>query len=163
MSRLLNILVSLSFCLTLIQCSSSSKKSTDDENLVDIPAHDDSLTGVDELVEDETQVTQIDELTNQEASQKSVDTDLEKGFAFAEPADIPESSQNMRKSASATVFKQGMYSFDQGCSMKEEPSTDANTAGKISAGKRLWVEPFDSEWHRVYKRSGPVFVPASCL
>jgi len=75
---------------------------------------------------------------------------LEQDAAFGEPV-------------SSVPFKQGMYDFPKDCFMKASASNSSASAGKIRANKSLWVEPFNGDWLRVYKKSGPVYIPRSCL
>ena len=84
---------------------------------------------------------------------------MEKDIAFGEPGgDMPD-----QKRVSASTFTQGMYDFPSDCQMRNEPNSAGASAGTVRAGKRLWVEPLDANWHKVYKKNGAVFISADCL
>ena len=61
------------------------------------------------------------------------------------------------------AFKNVMYTFNSDCAMKAKPDSGSKNVGSVSAGKKLWVENHDTQWAKVYKKSGAVYVSKSCL
>ena len=102
-------------------------------------------------------VPEVDLPTSAETSALDQDT------AFGEPIDMPDVAPSTRRRTSSLPFKQGMYDFSSNCQMRKEAATTGTASGSIRAGKTLWVEPFNENWLRVYKKSGPVYISRSCL
>lgn len=70
---------------------------------------------------------------------------------------------NRKKASVAGKFKNGMYRFAKNCNMRSKPSLKAKKVGKVSKGKKLWVEGHNKRWVKVYKKSGAVYISRSCL
>ena len=68
-----------------------------------------------------------------------------------------------RKPSNKKAFKAGMYKFKEDCTMYKEPATLSGEAGKIRAGKKLWIDGHDDNWRKAYKKAGAVYIPANCL
>jgi hypothetical protein len=68
-----------------------------------------------------------------------------------------------RQPSHAKTFKAGMHNFSKNCTMFTQPDSNSGTQGQVSAGKKLWVDGHSSQWHKVYKQSGAVYIPADCI
>jgi hypothetical protein len=68
-----------------------------------------------------------------------------------------------RQPSNAKAFKAGMHNFSKNCTMFTQPDSNSGTQGQVSAGKKLWVDGHSSQWHKVYKQSGAVYIPADCI
>lgn len=162
MKGLLQILIVGLLSTLLINCSSSPKtedaSSSDSsvtEDSTDYSSDADSVFGEDDSEVDNDSLENADVATDEYAdddygsddspAQASVDTDL------------------ARQSASSGSFKGGFHRFSSKCQMKKRPSDSSSNAGTIRANKRLWVDPHNGNWRKVYKKSGPVYVSADCL
>lgn len=89
----------------------------------------------------------------------SVEQKLEQAERQAE-----ESLANKERDVSGlTPFKAGMYKFSKECTMYQEDSSFSDKAGVISAGRKLWIDPHSTNWHKAYKKSGAVYISADCL
>lgn len=73
-------------------------------------------------------------------------------------------AKKTRKVASVKKsFKSGLYRFKKNCTMFSKPNQSSSKQGSISSGKKLWIDPHNSGWHKAYKKSGTVYIPSSCL
>lgn len=60
-------------------------------------------------------------------------------------------------------FKSGFYRFANDCAMYSQANRGAARVGLVTKGKKLWVDAYSTDWVRVYKKAGPVYVMKSCL
>ena len=60
-------------------------------------------------------------------------------------------------------FKPGMHTFFKNCILYSEPETSSEPYRVIKSGKELWLDQFNDQWHKAYKKEGPVFIQADCL
>lgn len=74
-----------------------------------------------------------------------------------------EALAGVRAPANKKKFKSGMYKFKEECTMRAEPRSLSDEAGTIRAGRKLWIDPHNSGWHKAYKKSGTVYISADCL
>ena len=181
MEKLLKITTAIFLSLSLTYCSSSDKAEeaygdesyeSSDTQMMDNESEEEASAPVEEQVAEDV-VNEDSDDSPAEIDPPRNDAALDNDVAFGEPTDMPESSaapepepEPAPQKSLASIgnsFKQGMYEFPQKCTMRAEPAKAANAAGTIRAGKKLWVEPFDEKWHRVYKKSGPVFISRECL
>lgn len=163
-----NIVTVIIFSLIVVNCSSSNK------------AIDPSKTSIEDAEESymqeaneasEGMASTVESIYNESDFVDPPEVDLPSGestaldrdAAFGEPIDIPDVSKSRQREMSSLPFKQGMYDFLSNCQMREEAHSNGAPSGQIRAGKTLWVEPFNGNWLRVYKKSGPVYISRSCL
>lgn len=191
MKKIIFTLTNLVFCFALASCSlfgggekdvEPTEPSNESTDYYEAGAVDGAnAPGNDGEEDDENEGDEFAEKSNtatlEDTSDSSVDTDV----AFGEPRDIPEDNltpdttpdvepeaepapaPRPAKSIASTNFKQGMYDFDEDCAMHSDPDAKSAVSGNIKAPKKLWVEPFDGQWLRVYKKSGPAYISKSCL
>ncbi len=79
------------------------------------------------------------------------------------PVEAIEEYKDAPSAAVPTGFKDGFYNMSRNCNMRQEPTTSSAKAGKVQAGKRLWVEGYNDKWVKVFKKSGPVYLSKICL
>lgn len=60
-------------------------------------------------------------------------------------------------------FKSGMYGLGRDCDMHSKPTLQSKKVGSVSRGKKLWMEPHDGGWVKVFKKSGPVYLKKDCI
>ncbi len=60
-------------------------------------------------------------------------------------------------------FKNGMYRVSVNCTMRSKPSTKSAKAGTVNKGKKLWMEAHNTNWVKVFKKSGTVYINRLCL
>lgn len=162
---LLRIFAALLLSMTLANCAMFGS-SSDDEKMNEEPS---TMSDTDkESMESDAMDKEDDSLSDNDASE-GVDMDPsdseDSNMDNDEPsvaADEPSEPEQSRAEASAP-FKDGMYTFSEDCTMREDPESSAASAGTVRGGKKLWVEGYDNNWVKVFKRSGPVFVEKSCL
>jgi len=80
-----------------------------------------------------------------------------------EKAVAPKAVKKTATRHQASVFKSGLHTFSQTCSMKSKPSDSGADEGTVQAGKKLWLDAHNGEWLKAYKKSGPVYVSADCI
>ncbi|MEM7645492.1 MAG: hypothetical protein AAF203_01170 [Pseudomonadota bacterium] len=68
-----------------------------------------------------------------------------------------------RRPSSQKKLKAGMYKFGSRCQMFAEPNDGSDQQGSIRKGRKLWVDPHNEKWMKVYKKAGAVYIPANCL
>lgn len=98
--------------------------------------------------------------------EKSVNTlkKAEKNLAKPKAAKVVKQVADPRKPTSVTKpFNGGMHSFKKDCTMYSKPNTSSSSAGSVSKGKKLWIDPHNNEWHKAYKKSGTVYIHNSCI
>jgi hypothetical protein len=72
-------------------------------------------------------------------------------------------TEGARQPSAKTPFKAGMYKFTKECTMYEEASSMSAEAGSIPIDRKLWIDAHNDQWHKAYKKSGAVYIPAKCL
>jgi hypothetical protein len=162
---------------TLIENQEDDEASLEPETeITEAPKYDDSENETNEVMEQtlervNSKYLQDTENENtaelQEANGKNSAQANEK---LAEVEDMLESQEqdhekllNNRIVAGTQKFKAGMYKFNSDCSMHVDASSISDKAGKIKAGQKLWIDSHDTNWHKVYKKSGAVYISADCL
>ena len=73
------------------------------------------------------------------------------------------SKPEVRTRVNPSNFKAGLQVFKKDCTMYSKADLKSPKAGQIKNGKKLWVDAHNSDWHKVHKSSGTVFIPANCL
>ncbi len=68
-----------------------------------------------------------------------------------------------KRKVATSVFKSGMHKFTSDCTMRAKPSAESAPKGSIGKGRKLWIDPHNEDWHKAYKKSGTVYIPANCL
>lgn len=102
------------------------------------------------------------EVTAPELSEESEKlAEVEEQLESAEQ-DAEEKLQQARKPTSSK-FKAGMYKLTKNCTMYSEASNMSQPQGSVRSGRKLWIDAHSSDWHKVYKKAGAVFIPANCL
>ena len=164
MKAMIKILLGTTFSLTLVNCAMfgggeeegyESDSSTEETSSYSQTEESDKYVAP-ELNQEPRDTPVIDNTSYDDSA--SVDSDT----AFGESIDQPVNYDSGR-STSTSNFKQGMYTFNEDCQMRDDADRNGSPAGMVRAGKKLWVEPYDSNWLRVYKKSGPVYVRRSCI
>ncbi|MGE4132807.1 MAG: hypothetical protein AB7F86_14275 [Bdellovibrionales bacterium] len=51
----------------------------------------------------------------------------------------------------------------QTCEARTGPELDASASITVQAGRKIWTEPVDSYWVRIFKRAGVAFLSADCF
>lgn len=125
----------------------------DDPNKLIVPTADTQPTSEEP---DQTEVAK--EMSEEEAPLEAVEEQLEEAEQVAEAA-----LNSPRQPTSDQPFKAGMYKFAKKCQMYAEPSSMSDKAGSIRAGRKLWIDKHDDDWHKAYKKSGAVYISADCL
>jgi hypothetical protein len=74
----------------------------------------------------------------------------------------PPPSPQPRRAASAPLTN-GYYVFSRDCVMRTNPNAGSVGAGHVVAGKKLWLDVYDGQWLKAYKKSGTFYVPTSCI
>ncbi|MBC85721.1 MAG: hypothetical protein CL677_00970 [Bdellovibrionaceae bacterium] len=76
-----------------------------------------------------------------------------------------ESSEMMAQpdAVERKTIKAGMKSLKRDCNMRANASLSGDKIKILHKGKRLWVEPHNNKWVKVFRKSGPAFVGASCF
>jgi|GEM_PF-2931566 len=186
MNRLLKILLGAILTLSITNCSLFGGGSSDNNDAYDDAESAYGDQDADAAAKEESTKETPDAYVNQDAygdadaSEKtpldletdsdSAGTAAEADVSFGENEDAPQIGQEYptlpampTRETSAVGFKQGMYDFGEDCQMREDPAANGTPAGMVRAGKKLWVEPVDNNWLRVYKKAGPVFISRDCL
>ncbi len=68
-----------------------------------------------------------------------------------------------RRPSQNEAFRPGMHLFTKNCTMFAEATTSSAAEGRVRLGRKLWVDSHDKDWHKVFKKNGPVYIPADCL
>jgi hypothetical protein len=79
------------------------------------------------------------------------------------PALEPEKVKPSPTRHSASQLKNGYYIFASDCVMRASPDAGSVGAGQVAAGKKLWLDVHSPQWLKAYKKSGPVYISASCV
>jgi hypothetical protein len=173
-----NILLMIFLGLSLSFCSSASKDSSDDS----LPSESDYSSS--STYDDITGAASGDdygEVTDYGSDDSYGDTDdsspvesssddlllggMDEGSGVAVDSNVQkiQEYEDAPEPAAPTDFKDGFYNIAVNCNMRAEPSAASANEGKIKAGKRLWVEGYNNDWVRVFKKSGPVYISKVCL
>lgn len=71
--------------------------------------------------------------------------------------EIPE-----RNVASVNI-KSGMHTLDSTCQIKSQPTEKSKTAGTILKGKKIYAEPHNQKWAKVFRKKGTGYIKSVCL
>jgi hypothetical protein len=81
----------------------------------------------------------------------------------AAPLEAPISPPHHHRRAASSRFTNGYYVFSRDCVMRTNPNAGSVGAGQVVAGKKLWLDVYDGQWLKAYKKSGTFYVPTSCV
>lgn len=104
------------------------------------------------------------EAVEQEAEQaasaiidESEPVNLEEAPAMSSP------KKKVSRGIASAPVKNGFYTFKNSCTMKAEADSASSDVGQVNAGKKLWLDHHDSQWFKVYKKSGTAYISANCI
>lgn len=115
------------------------------------PADGPVIESAEMIVEDSSKMAHAEKLTGVEETIEDAESDTEQTL---ESSRLPS---NQKK------FKAGLHTFKKNCPMHVEPRSTSDELGSVSAGRKLWIDPHNDRWHKAYKKSSTVYIPAECL
>lgn len=59
--------------------------------------------------------------------------------------------------------KAGMQTLESTCEMKTKPTNKSKSAGLLKKGKKVWTEPHNKKWSKIFRKQGPAYIQSVCL
>lgn len=135
-----------------------------------------SMTEAEQLIEEanEEETPEGEDYEAPELDQASTKEEIRQKFIQDVEGEDPEALQlnesvkkvdplESRKPSSIPKMKAGMYRFAKTCHMHSNPNTSSKKSGSVKVGRKLWVEPHNKDWVKVYKKSGAVYISRECI
>ncbi|MEZ4872133.1 MAG: hypothetical protein R2827_07780 [Bdellovibrionales bacterium] len=60
-------------------------------------------------------------------------------------------------------LKSAMYKMKQDCSLKGQPNSTSSTVSVVRKNRKVWVEHYDVDWGKVYRKKGVAYIDRQCL